>query len=137
MSARPKSKRATDDLEEFTLEYPYTTFEGERRSAVVAVDAIKDTGVWSVYDMPAGRGAAVGWLVERLAGYDEKLDAAIGLARTYCESQVAFHSNERGGHSSPDPLPNPAEIPIKEIRKHVALAKRLVAAMNEPQAVAA
>jgi hypothetical protein len=136
MSACRKSRPA-DEPEEFTLEYPYTTFEGERRSAVVAVDAIKETGVWSVYDMPARRGATVGWLVERLAGHDEKLDAAIGLARTYSESQVAFHSNERGGHSSPDPLPKPTEIPIKELRKHVALAKRLVAAMNAPEAVAA
>jgi hypothetical protein len=137
MSRRRTSKRSPAEPEDFTLEYPYTTFEGEQRSTVVAVDAIKVTGVWSVYDMPAGRGGTVGWLVERLDAHDEKLDAAIGVARTYTESQVAFHANERGGHSSPDPLPNPTEIPLKEIRKHAALARRIVAAMSEPEAVAA
>jgi hypothetical protein len=137
MSTRPTSKRSSGSPEAFILEYPYTTFDGEDRIAVVTVDAVKVTAVWSVYDIPAKRGGTVGWLVERLDAHDEKLDAAIGLARAYQESQGAFHSNERGSHSCPDPLPNPTVIPIKEIRKDAALARRVVAAMTEPEALAA
>lgn len=137
MSTQTPTKGSSAEAEDFTLEYPYTTFEGEDRIAIVTSDAIKATAVWSVYDIPAKPGSTVGWLVERLDAHDEKLDAAIGLARSYQESQVAFHSQQRGGHSSPDPLPHPTEIPLKEIRRHAGHARRAVARITEPEAIAA
>jgi hypothetical protein len=138
MSARTKpTPAAAGQSETRTLEYPYTTFEGEHRKVLVAVDAIEETGVWSVYDMPAGRDAKVGWLVERLAAHDEKLDEAVFLAVAYHADQVAYQAGERGEQVSPDPLPKPTETPAGEIRKHAALARRLAAALQEPTAVAA
>ena len=137
MSVRTTNPWAPPNSPAPTLEYPYTTFEGEDRKVLVAVDAIEETGVWSVYDMPAGRGAKVGWLVERLAAHDEKLDEAVFLAVSYHADQVAYQAGERGEQVSPDPLPKPTEIPAGEIRKHAALARRLAAAVHRPPAVAA
>jgi hypothetical protein len=137
MSTRPTSTTASGVPDAPTLAYPYSTWDGERRSVLVTVDAIEQTGVWSVYDVPVARGAKVGWLVERLDAPDEKLDAAVSLAVAYHADQVAFHSGERGEQSSPDPLPKPAEVPAREIHKHAELAQRLIAAVYEPTALAA
>jgi hypothetical protein len=132
------TRHSNGDLQadELVLEFHYATFEKERRKVLVAADAIEATQVWSVYDVPAARGATVGWIVERLDAHDEKLDAAIGVARSYCESQAAFHKAD-GEFRLGDPMPNPTEVPIAEIRKNAAFARRLAATAAEPTAIAA
>jgi hypothetical protein len=107
------------------LEYRYLTWEKERRKVLVAVDAIEHTGTWSVYDMPVARGAEMGWLVERLAGHDDKLDQAAALARDYHGEQQRYHAGERSEHALADPLPRPVETPAGEIRKHATLARKV------------
>ena len=80
------------------LAFTYRTFEKERRRVLVGVDAIDHTGVWSVYDVPVGRSHTVGWRVQRLDGYDEKLDAASALAAEYPApwTQFALYSAATG-----------------------------------------
>ncbi len=107
------------------LEFTYRTFEKERRRVLVGVDAIDHTGVWSVYDVPVGSSHTVGWLVQRLDGYDEKLDAASALAADYAGEQQRFHQGERSEQALADPLPRPEAIPLADIRKHTRLARRL------------
>jgi hypothetical protein len=129
------------------LEYTYTTWDGKTRKAVVGVDAIEETGAWSVYDMPVGGKHTHGWLVDRIDAPDDKLDEATSLARAYAADQQGYHDGERGGHAKPDPLPRPVvdengrhqpvEVPLAEIRKHVALARRQAAGKPDPQAIAA
>ena len=109
------------------LEFTYTTWEKQGRRVLVGVDATDHTGVWSVFDVPVGRGHAVGWLVARLDGYDEKLDAACALAADYASEQQRFHDEERSEHALADPLPRPVDVQLAEIRKHTALARRLAA----------
>jgi hypothetical protein len=123
MSTQQKSTTQASELP--ALEYTYTTWEKTRRRVLVGVDAIEHTGVWSVYDIPAGPGHEVGWLVQRLDGHDEKLDAAAALAGEYSRDQQRYHDGERSEHALADPLPRPVDVPLDEIRKHTALARRL------------
>jgi hypothetical protein len=136
MSPSHQFTPASVEADELALAFGYTTFEKVRRKVLVAADAIKETQVWSVYDVPVARGATVGWLVERLDAHDEKLDAAIGVARAYCESQALFHRAD-GEFRLGDPLPDPTEVPIAAIRKDAAFAKRLAATPAQPTAIAA
>ncbi len=137
MRSRPTPTTRPGSPDAPRLAYPYTTLAGDCRIVLVAVDAIEMTGVWSVYDVPAERGAQVGWLIQRLDAHDEKLDAAVSLAVAYHADQVAFHAGERSEHPCPDPLSKPTEVPAGEIRKHAELAERLIADLYEPTAVAA
>jgi len=122
----PSPKTTSDDGEAtVALEYRYLTWEKERRKVLVAVDAIEHTGVWSVYDMPVARGTDTGWLVERLAGHDDKLDQAAALARDYHGEQKRYHAGERSEHALADPLPRPVQTPAGEIRKHATLARKV------------
>ena len=120
------------------LAYQYTTWEKQRRRVLVGLDAIAHTGVWSVYDVPSGSDAGPGWLVERLNGHDEKLDAAAALACDYSSEQQRFHDGERSQQALPDPLPKPTEVPVGRIRKHAARARRVsLAAAVKTTALAA
>lgn len=133
---QPPMPAPVEEPEPLVVEYPYTTSAGEQRKVLVAADAIENTYAWSVYDVPSRRGAKFGWFVERLDAHDDKLDAAIGVARAYQESQIAFHT-AGGDFCPPDPMPKPTEVPIGQIRKDAALAKRFAATAAQPTAVAA
>jgi hypothetical protein len=131
-------------VEREPLEYGYTTWDGEERRVLVGVDSTDMTGVWSVYDVPVGGRHTQGWLVERLDGYDDKLPKATSLAKEYAADQQRFHRGERGEQAKPDPLPcpivggdgkrRPVEVPLAEICRHAALARRQAAAEREPLA---
>ena len=137
MSPSPKTTPSEGEAT-VVLEYRYLTWEKERRKVLVAVDGIEHTGVWSVYDMPVARGTEIGWLVERLAGHDDKLDQAAALARDYHGEQKRYHAGERSEHALADPLPRPVETPADAIGKHAALARRVaLAAQPRPTALAA
>jgi hypothetical protein len=122
------------------LEYPYRTFEGEARKAIVGVDQVDMT--WLVYDVPAAGKPAHGWLVERLDGHDDKLGEATFLAAEYAADQQRFHDSERGEQPKPDPLwrpvvdedgnRQPVMVAIGEIHEHTGLARQLAAPDEQP-----
>jgi hypothetical protein len=136
------AKPTSEQVEGEPLEYPYTTSDGERRSVVVGVDSIEMTGTWSVYDVPVGGKYTHGWLVERLAGNDEKVGEAIGLAAEYAADQQRFNDQERGEQAKSDPLSRPivdengkrrpVEVPLSEIRENAALARQQTAPDPQP-----
>ncbi len=129
MSRRPApNSRAATDAAPPRLALHYRRRSGRRRSVLVAVD---ETDVWFVYDVAAcDSGVKTGLLVDRLGGYDDKLDQALALAADYHAAQVAFHAGAREEFTCPDPLPGPPRRPLAVIRKDAARVRSLLAARD-------
>lgn len=103
----------------------YRRASGQRRAVLVALD---ETDVWFVYDVPAEpkRRARTGLLVDRLGGYDAKLNQALALAADYQAVQSAFHAGKREHCTCPDPLPRARRAPLAAITRDAARARRVV-----------
>jgi hypothetical protein len=107
----------------------YRRAGGQRRAVLVAVD---ETDVWCVYDVPAeaDRRARTGLLVERLGGYEDKLDQALALAADYQAAQSEFHAGGREHTTCPDPLPRARRTPLGAIAKDAVRARRFALAQQ-------
>lgn len=133
MTGEPAATEPPHLAPKLTLHYRRRS--GRRRTVLVAVD---QTDVWFVYDVPAGTArASTGLLVDRLGGYDDRLDAALALAQDYLATQTAFRAGRRDDFTCPDPLPRARRRPLAVIRRDAARARTVVAKHSEPDAAIA
>jgi len=100
--------------------------------------AVDQADVWFVYDVPAGSPRAkTGLLVERLGGFDDRLDSALALAADYLACQTEFHSGARDEFTCPDPLPKASRVQLAVIRADAARAQRIVRSQRQQHQAAA
>jgi hypothetical protein len=105
------------------------------RAVLVAVD---QADVWFVYDIPASSPRAkTGLLVERLGGFDDRLDSALALAADYLACQTEFYSGARDEFTCPDPLPKASRVQLAVIRADAARAQRIVRNQQQQHQAAA
>jgi hypothetical protein len=108
------------------------------RNARAVLLAVDQADVWFVYDIPAGSPRAkTGLLVERLGGFDDRLDSALALAADYLACQTEFHSGARDEFTCPDPLPKPSRVQLAVIRADAARAQRVVRNQQQQHQAAA
>jgi hypothetical protein len=138
MTRRPSSDRpaATGPARPLSLlSRLYSRGGRSTRAVLVAVD---QADVWFVYDVPAGSPRAkTGLLVERLGGFDDRLDSALALAADYLACQTEFHSGARDEFTCPDPLPKASRVQLAVIRADAARAQRIVRNQQQQHQTAA
>lgn len=138
MTRRPSSDKPTATGPARPLSQLSRLYSRGGRSTRAVLVAVDQVDVWFVYDIPAGSPRAkTGLLVERLGGFDDRLDSALALAADYLACQSEFHSGARDEFTCPDPLPKASRVQLAVIRADAARAQRIVRSQQQQHQAAA